>query len=383
MGDRTYLDHNATTPVDPAVFAAMEPYLKDLFGNPSSVEHEHGHLAARAVERAREQVAGAIGARPAEIIFTGSCTEADNLAVIGVARANPDKRHVITTVIEHPAVLEAAKALERDGWRVTYLGVDACGQISLADLEAAITPDTALVSVMAANNEVGTLQPIRQIGAICTAQDVLFHSDLAQGAAYGDIDVERDNIHLGSLSGHKAYGPKGVGALYVRGRKPRVRLEPISYGGGQERGLRSGTLNVPFIVGMGEAMAIAKLDGRADAVRLRDVCNEFRDRLMAEVPGVHLNGHPTERLPNNLSFSIDGVEPLALMRRLRETLSFSASSACATDKIETSHVLKAMFGDTPRARGAFRIAPGRFTRQDEMRAAGDLMIQELLRLQNA
>ncbi|RWQ46778.1 cysteine desulfurase DndA [Mesorhizobium sp.] len=381
MADHIYLDHNATTPMDPAVIAVMEPYLRELFGNPSSVEHEHGHAAAVAIDRARAQTAEAIGARPSEIIFTGSCTEADNLAILGVARAHSDRRHIITTVIEHPAVLEPSRALEREGWRITYLPVDENGKVSKADVEAAMSNDTVLVSVMAANNEVGTLQPIAAIGELCTARGVLFHSDLAQLVASADIDVERDNIHLASLSAHKAYGPKGVGALYVRSRKPRARLSPILYGGGQERGLRPGTLNTPAIVGMGEAFAIAKRSAKADGARLRSLCDRLRDRILTDLPGTQLNGHPTDRLANNLSFSIPGVEPLALMRRLRDHLSFSASSACATNKIETSHVLKAMFGDSPRARNAFRIAPGRFTSAADIDTALGMLIAESRRLQ--
>lgn len=377
MMDRIYLDHNATTPIDPAVIAAMEPYFRQIFGNPSSVEHEHGHLAALAVDSAREQVAVAIGARANEIIFTGGCTEANNLAILGVARALPEKRHLITSSIEHPSILEPMRALVREGWRVTYLPVDELGRVDIETLRGAITGDTALVSVMAANNEVGTLQPIRELGLICAERGILFHSDLAQFMAYGDMDVERDNIHLASLSAHKAYGPKGVGALYVRSRKPRVRLAPILFGGGQERGLRPGTLNTAAIVGMGEAFSIAKRSWKLDGMRLRTLCNIFRDQLLAQVSSVSLNGHPTERLPGNLSFSIDGVEPLALIRKLRETVSFSASSACATDKIETSHVLLAMFGDTRRARSAFRVAPGRFTTEKELDSALEQIVHQV------
>ncbi|MGE0629599.1 MAG: aminotransferase class V-fold PLP-dependent enzyme, partial [Hyphomicrobiaceae bacterium] len=270
--------------------------------------------------------------------------------------------------------------LERDGWRVTYLGVDECGRVSLEAVAAALAEDTALVSVMGANNEVGTLQPIREIGAICAARGILFHTDLAQVIAYGDVEVERDNIHLASLSAHKTYGPKGVGALYVRSRRPRARVAPIMHGGGQERGLRPGTLDTPAIVGMGEAFAIAKATAHDESARLGKLCRMFRDRLLAEIPSARLNGDPCERLANNLSFSIDGVEPLALIRRLREHLSFSASSACATEKVRTSHVLSAMFGDTPRANTAFRIAPGRRTTNDEMERASALLIAEARRL---
>ncbi|PBB14188.1 cysteine desulfurase DndA [Mesorhizobium loti] len=381
--DRIYLDHNATTPIDPGVIEAMEPYLREIFGNPSSVVHEDGHAAARAIAMSRALVADAIGARENEIVFTGSCTEADNLAIFGMARANPGKKHLVTTAIEHPAILEPARALEREGWRVTYVPVGEDGRVSVSAIADSLCDDTALVSVMGANNEVGSLQPIQEIGALCAARGVIFHTDLAQIAAYGDIDVERDNIHLASLSAHKAYGPKGIGALYVRARRPRVKLTPILFGGGQERGLRPGTLNTAGIVGMGTAMAIAKRTAKSEAVRLSSLCTTFRDAVLEHVPGALLNGHPTERLPNNLSFSIPGLEPLALMRRLRDQLSFSASSACATDKIETSHVLLAMFGDTERARGAFRIAPGRFTTEAQMSAAASLIIEECTRLRRS
>lgn len=379
---RIYLDHNATTPVDPAVAAAMQPFLHELFGNPSSVEHEDGHLAASAVTRARAEVAAAIGARDNEIIFTGSCTEADNLAILGVARANPDKRHIITSAIEHPAVLEPARALEREGWRLTVLSVDANGRVSPDDVAANLCAETALVSVMAANNEVGTLQPIREIGALCSEHGVVFHTDLAQIMAYASIDVERDNIHVASLSAHKAYGPKGIGALYVRSRHPRVKLEPLYFGGGQERGLRPGTLNTAGIVGLGAALTIARQRGASDGKRLAEMTDAFRQYVLQELPDAQFNGHSDFRLPNTLSLSLPGVEPLALMRRLREEVSFSASSACATDKVQTSHVLLAMYGDTARARGAFRIAAGRFTSDDDLAYVASLITREVLALRN-
>jgi cysteine desulfurase len=375
-----YLDHNATTPLDPAVLSKIEPYLTTIFANPSSVEHEHGHVASQAVECARRQVATAIGAQSKEIVFTGSCTEANNLAILGVARANPDKKHLVTTQIEHPAVLEPMRSLEGQGWQVTYLPVDETGRVAVEAVAAAITPETALVSVMAANNEVGTLQPIKAIGAVCAERGVLFHTDLAQLLAYSSVDVEKDGIHLASLSAHKAYGPKGVGALYVRSRRPRVRIAPILFGGGQERGLRPGTLNTASIVGMGAALELATQRMSMDSERLRHFCQRFRDAVLRGVPGALLNGHPIERLPNNLSFSFPGVEPLALIRRLRDHVSFSASSACATDKVQTSHVLLAMFGDTPRARQAFRISPGRFTADEDAERAANLMIEAACKL---
>ncbi|KTS25907.1 aminotransferase class V [Methylobacterium indicum] len=380
---RVYLDHNATTPVDPAVLAAMEPYLRELFGNPSSVETIEGSVAAAAVERAREQVAAAIGARPNEIIFTGSCTEADNLAILGVARAHPDKRHLITTKVEHAAVLGPARALERDGWRLTLIDVDERGVVDPAAIAAAIAPDTCLVSVMGANNEVGALQPIRRIGEICAERGVLFHSDLAQLATYVEVDVEREGLHLASLSAHKAYGPKGIGALYVRSRRPRARIVPIMHGGGQERGLRPGTVPTPLAVGMGEAMAIAGRTRAAEAPRLRALCDLFRARLLSSLDGVVLNGPAVERLPNNLSFSIEGVEPYALVRLMAEHCTFSASSACGSARVETSHVLLAMFGDCARARRAFRVAPGRFTVEADVAAAAGRMVEAVATLREA
>ncbi|TKV70607.1 cysteine desulfurase DndA [Rhizobium sp. AU243] len=375
-----YLDHNATTPIDPRVIDAMKPYLYEIFGNPSSVEHQHGHDASAAIERAREQTAAVIGAKANEIVFTASCTEADNMAVLGVARANSEKRHIITSAIEHPAVLEPIRMLEREGWSVTYLPVDEKGQVSVDGVKGAIRKETALVSIMAANNEVGSLQPIRSIGAVCAEREVLFHVDLAQVVAYHEVDVERDNIHLASLSGHKAYGPKGVGVLYVRSRRPRVRLAPILFGGGQERGLRPGTLNTTAIVGMGEAMAIARSSAVKEGLRLSTLCQRFLEKIRGSVEGASLNGPEDARLANNISLSVVGVEPLALIRRLNREISFSASSACATDKIQTSHVLLAMFGETARARQAFRIAPGRFTTESDIDLAADLLISEIARL---
>ncbi|MBY0282501.1 MAG: cysteine desulfurase [Sphingomonas sp.] len=361
-----YLDHNATTPADPRVVEAMIPYFTGVFGNPSSVEHTHGHAAQTAVAEARSKVARALGARDNEIVFTGSCTEANNIAILGSARAQPDRRHVVTTAIEHPAVLEPMRELARQGYELTLLPVDEFGQVDPGQVADALRDDTLLVSVMGANNEVGTIQPIAAIGALCEARGALFHADLAQLMAHGSVDVAASNVHLASVSGHKAYGPKGVGALYARSRSPRARLSAVGFGGGQERGLRSGTLNVPLIVGMAEALAICAKEGRPEGERLTAMCRAFGERVMASVDGVQLNGHPTERIPGNFSLSIAGVEPLALMHRLRDVASFSASSACATDKVETSHVLLAMFGDTARARQAFRVSPGRFTTAADM-----------------
>lgn len=381
MASPIYLDHNATTPIDPRVYETMEPYIKEFFGNPASVEHAHGSAAANAVEKARVQVASSIGARPSEIIFTGSCTEADNIAILGLAQATPDKKHLITTAIEHPAVLEPMRALERQGWRVTVVAVDERGLVKPEDIGSAISNDTALVSVMAANNEVGAMQPIREIGAICEEKGIVFHVDAAQMIGYYPLNVILDRVHLASFSGHKVYGPKGIGALYVRSRRPRVKLEPIMFGGGQERGLRSGTLNTASIVGIGKAFELCAFEAESDGERLKKLCSSFWDKFRSQIPSAQLNGPSDHRLANNLSISVPGVEPLALMRLLRNEISFSSSSACATDKMETSHVLLAMFGETARARQAFRIAPGRFTSEAEMEFALESLTREVRRLQ--
>lgn len=370
-----YLDHNATTPADPRVVAAMLPFFSETFGNPSSVEHAHGHAAQVAVADARAKVARSLGARDNEIIFTGSCTEANNMAILGAARAEPTRRHVVSTAIEHPAVLEPMRQLARQGYELTVLGVDEHGLVDPDDVATALRDDTLMVSVMGANNEVGTIQPVAEIGALCESRGVLFHTDLAQIMAHGPFDVAASNVHLASVSAHKAYGPKGAGALYARSRGPRARLTAIVHGGGQERGLRSGTLNVPLIVGMAEALAICAREGRKEGARLTETCRTFAERVTASVDGVQLNGHPIERIPGNCSVSITGVEPLALMHRLRDVASFSASSACATDKVQTSHVLIAMFGDTLRARQAFRVSPGRFTTAEDMIVFTDALIE--------
>ena len=366
-----YLDHNATTPTDPRVVAAMLPYFTEVFGNPSSVDHVHGNRARTAVEDARGRVAAALGARDNEIVFTGSCTEASNIAILGAARARPERRRVVTSAVEHPAVLETFRQLEREGFHLTVVGVDAEGRVDPDEVAAAVGTDTGLVSIMAANNEVGTLQPIAAIGAACEAVGALFHTDLAQVMAHRRVDVTAESIHLASVSAHKAYGPKGIGALYVRSRSPRARLAATVFGGGQERGLRSGTLAVPMIVGMAEALDIAGREGAADAARLRAMCGALVARITATVEGAMLNGPTVDRLPGNVSLSIAGVEPLALMHRLNPVASFSAASACATGKVETSHVLLAMFGDVPRARQAFRVSPGRWTTAAEVEFFGE------------
>lgn len=377
-----YLDHNATTPMDPRVVEVMLPYFTEHFGNPSSVEHQYGSYAAAAVEAARAKVATAIGAQPAEIIFTGSCTEADNLAIIGVVRATGAPQRLVTTQIEHPAVLESFRQLEREGHQVTYLPVDESGTIRLDELEKALKAGVHLVSIMGANNEVGTLQPLTDAARLCASHGALLHSDLAQMPSYFPLNMNDLGLDLASFSGHKVYGPKGVGALYVRRRRPRTKIEPLTWGGGHEKGLRNGTLNTPLIVAMGEAMAIAAKECRKNASAVSSMRDALATLLTDGLPGLLINGHPTKRLPSNLSVSIDGIEPLGLIRLLRDEIAFSASSACSTEDVKTSHVLLAMLGDTPRAQRAFRLSPGRLTISQEIERAAQGLIVGVAKLRS-
>jgi cysteine desulfurase len=376
-----YFDYNATTPLDTDVLAAMIPYFTEHYGNPSSVSHTHGARAAQGLELARGEIADAIGARPEEIVFTGSCTEANNIAILGVAAALPDKQHFVTTQIEHPAVLECYRALEARGARVTYLPVDTEGLVSPDAVSAAIEETTALVSVMGANNEVGSLQPLAEIGAICNQRGVLLHSDCAQLAAYSLPNVQLDGIHLLAISAHKMYGPKGVGALYVRSRRPRVRLARINFGGGQERGLRSGTVAVPMAVGLAVAVRKAEALAATEGPRLCELHARIVSRILELHPDTEINGPRIGRLPSNLSLSIPGVEPYALIHALRTIVSFSASSACATQHVQTSYVLAAMYGaEDWRARNAFRLGLGRDTTIADAELVASAVATEAVRL---
>jgi len=366
-----YLDHHATTPVDPAVVAAMLPFFTEKYGNPSGRSHIFGQEAHRAVEQAREQVAVLIGAAPDEIVFTSGATESDNLAVRGVARPLGAKgRHIVTTTIEHAAVLEPCRSLERDGFEVTRVAVGPSGIVAAADVAAAIRPDTVLVSVMAANNEVGTIQPVAEIGALCRERGVPFHSDAVQAVGRIPVRAEAWAADLLSLSAHKMYGPKGVGALYVRkGRRPRLRLQPQAEGGGQERGLRSGTLNVPGIVGFGEA---ARLAGEALAAGEADRIRGLRDQLWAglreKIDGVERNGAADPRLPGNLHVSIARAEAEVLILSLGGRIAISAGAACAEAGGKGSHVLRAMGLPDERVYTAIRFGIGRYNSGPEIEA---------------
>src|SRR5437868_11797964 len=337
-----YMDYHATTPVDPRVVEAMLPYFTEHFGNAASRNHPFGWEAEEAVEKARKQVADLIGANPKEIVFTSGATESDNLAIKGVAEMYREKgNHIITCVTEHKAVIDTCKRLEKDGYRVTYLPVQKDGRISLDQLRAAITDKTILITIMAANNEIGVIQPIAEIGAIAKEKGILFHTDAVQIVGKVPFNVNELGVHMASLSGHKMYGPKGVGALYVRRRNPRVLLSPIIDGGGHERGMRSGTLNVPSIVGLGKACAIALEDMPKESCHLAGLRNRLKDRIMGRLDEVYINGSMEHRLPGNLNISFAYVEGESLLMGIND-IAVSSGSACTSATLEPSYVLKAL-----------------------------------------
>jgi len=365
-----YLDNNATTRTDPRVVAAMLPFFAEVYGNAASRGHSFGWAAEEAVAKARAQVAGLIGADPREIVWTSGATESDNLALKGVMERYADKGdHLVTVTTEHKAVLDAAKRLEAAGHRVTTLGVDGQGRIDLNALEDALTDQTVLVSVMMGSNEIGTLQPIAEIGALCRARGVLFHTDATQCVGKMPVNVQDLPVDLMSFTAHKMHGPKGVGALYVRRRAPRVRLSAQMDGGGHEQGMRSGTLNVPGIVGFGQASEICQneladpLNGeQAHLTRLRD---RLIQGILGTVDGAALNGHPTERLPHNVSIAFEGVEGDALMTALPE-VALSTGSACSSESVEPSYVLRALGMGDARAYSSLRFGVSRFTTDAEI-----------------
>jgi cysteine desulfurase len=370
-----YLDHHATTPVDPRVLEAMLPYFGQEFGNASSSGHVYGWHAEAAVEVARAKLATALGAAdPREIVFTSGTTESDNLALKGVARAGRGRRdHIVTTAVEHPAVLDACQALARDGFEVTMLPVDADGLVDPDCVKAAIGERTVLVSVMAANSEVGVLQPLAEIGRLCRERDVLFHTDAAQAVGKISIDVEEMGIDLLSFCAHKLYGPKGVGALYVRSRRPRIRLEPLIHGGGHERGLRSGTLPVPLVVGFAEAVTLCLAERDAEAERLTGLRRRLWERFVAELDDVQLNGHSQKRLPGNLNVSFGGIVADNLLSAL-SGVALSTGSACSSASPEPSHVLTALGLSDAKLRGAIRFGLGRGNTPEEIESAADQVV---------
>jgi cysteine desulfurase len=380
MSAPVYLDYNATTPIDAAVAEAIEPYLRTHFGNPSS-SHVYGRRAQDAVEKARVQVATLIGARPAEIVFTGCATEANNLAIRGVARALRDQgRHLITSAVEHPAVTQPCRRLQEDGWALTIVPVDRHGRVDPADVADAIRPDTVLVSIMHANNEVGSIQPVEEIAAVTRHHGVLLHTDAAQSAGKIALNVDSLGVDLLSLAGHKFYATKGVGALYVRQGTP---IQPLLVGAGHEQGLRPGTENVPAIVGFGQAAALAMERTRQDTAHLRELRDHLHGLLQRGVPGLALNGHPEHRLPNTLNVSFPHVDGRELLAHVAETVAASVGSACHEDSSTVSGVLGAMGVSAEQARGALRLSLGQPTTRDEIEQAAGALIEAWSVISNA
>ena len=375
-----YLDHQATTPCDPRVVEAMLPYFTQEFGNPASRTHGFGWRAEKAVERGREQIAELIGASARDVIFTSGATEANNLALCGAARALRERGdHLVTCRTEHRAVLDPCQALEKEGFRVTRLGVGPDGLLDLEELCAALSARTLIVSVMHANNEIGVIQPIEEIGALCRERGVLFHSDAAQSVGKLPVDVEAAGVDLLSLTAHKLYGPKGIGVLYVRRRNPRLRVVPILYGGGHERGLRSGTLPTPLCVGLGRACEIAGAEMSEESARLGALRDRLWGRLSEALEEVHLNGHPGRRLPGNLNVSFAGVEGEALLMGLPE-IAVSSGSACSSASRSPSHVLRALGLGEVRALSSVRFGIGRWNTEVEIDSAAGRVIEEVERL---
>lgn len=365
-----YLDSHATTPVDPRVLEEMIPYFTEKFGNASSLDHPYGYDASIIVQESREKIAKAIGANMDEIIFTSGATESDNLALIGVMERNKDKgNHLITCVTEHKAILDTARHLEELGNKVTYLSVDEFGAIDLQELRNAITDETVLISIMFANNEIGTIADVAEIGKIAHENNVLFHTDAAQAVGHIAIDVQKLNIDLMSFSSHKIYGPKGIGALYVRGIMPRVKINSVVYGGGQERGIRSGTLNVPGIVGFAKAIEISQEEMEQENIRFKKWTDLMLEKLSEA--SAKLNGHPTNRLVHNLNIRFEGIESKAIINSVSKKIAISAGSACTTELVEPSHVLLALGLEEEQTHFAIRIGCGRFNTDEEIQIAID------------
>ncbi len=375
-----YFDYQATTPLDPRVLETMLPYFTEEFGNAASRSHPFGWHAEEAVEKARAQIAALIGANPKEIVFTSGATESINLAIKGVADMYGEKgRHMVTSLTEHKAVLDTCKHLEKLGWEVTYLEPTKTGRITLESVEKALRPDTVLVAIMWANNEVGTINPIREIGALCHAKGVLFLTDATQAVGKIPVDVESDHVDLLCLSGHKIYGPKGVGALYVRRKNPRVRLTAQMDGGGHERGMRSGTLNVPGIVGLGRACEIAQAEWKKDAEHTSRLRDDFERRVFAEIGHVKLNGDPDHRLPNNSNLSFAFVEGESLIMGIKD-LAVSSGSACTSASLEPSYVLRALGRSDELAHSSLRMTIGRFTTVEEIDVAVEAITRNVAKL---
>src|SRR5690242_10676278 len=375
-----YMDNHATTPVDPRVVQEMLPYFTEKFGNAASRNHQFGWEAEEAVEQARERIAKLIGVTPKEIIFTSGATESDNLAIKGVAEMYKQKgNHIITAVTEHKAVLDTCKRLEKYGYRVTYLPVQKDGLIDLDDLKRAIDDKTILVTIMFANNEIGVLQPVAEIGKLCHERGVIFHTDATQAVGKVPVDVNKQNIDLASISAHKMYGPKGVGALYVRRKNPRVQISAIIDGGGHERGMRSGTLNVPGIVGLGKGCAIASEEMAKETARLSGLRERLRDRIMSRLDETYINGSMEHRLPGNLNISFAYVEGESLLMGIND-IAVSSGSACTSATLEPSYVLKALGTGDDLAHSSIRFGIGRFNTEAEVDYVSDRVTETVQRL---
>ena len=375
-----YMDNHATTPLDPRVLDEMLPYFMEKFGNAASRNHAFGWAAEEGVETARERIAKLVGATAKEIIFTSGATESDNLAIKGVAEMYKEKgNHIITAVTEHKAVLDACKRLEKYGYRVTYLPVQKDGLIDLADLRRALDDKTILVTIMAANNEIGVLQPWAEIGQLCHERGVIFHTDATQAVGKAPVDVNKHNIDLMSISAHKMYGPKGVGALYVRRKNPRVQISPIIDGGGHERGMRSGTLNVPGIIGLGKACAIATEGMPKEACHLAGLRNRLKDKIMGRLDEVYVNGSMEHRLPGNLNISFAYVEGESLLMGIND-IAVSSGSACTSATLEPSYVLKALGTGDDLAHSSIRFGLGRFNTEAEVDYVADRVVETVQRL---
>lgn len=374
-----YMDYQATTPMDPRVLNKMLPFFGTMFGNPHSRSHAYGWEAEEAVEQAREEVAALIHANPKEIVFTSGATESNNLAIKGVAHFYRDqKNHIITTVTEHKCVLDTCRHLEQEGFKVTYLPVQKNGLVDLKELKAAITDKTLLVSIMAVNNEIGVIQPLAEIGKICRESGVFFHTDAAQAFGKIPLDMEAMNIDLMSISGHKIYGPKGIGALYVR-RRPRVRLDPLINGGGQERGMRSGTLSPALCVGLGEAARIARAEMGSDLEHVRRLGDKFLKAVLDGVPHVFLNGDREQRYPGNMNISFAYIEGESMIMAIKE-LAVSSGSACTSASLEPSYVLRALGLNEELAHTSIRFGIGRFTTEAEIDRAIEIVSGSIERL---
>ena len=371
-----YLDHHATTPLDPRVFETMVPYFTEKFGNASSLDHTYGHDASEAVESSRDKIADLIGARHSDIVLTSGATESNNLALMGTMERYADRGdHLITCVTEHSAVLDVARHLEGIGKRVTYLPVNEFGEISISELKEAITDETVMISIMAANNEIGTIADVEKIGKVAHMHNVIFHTDASQAVGHILVNVQKMNIDLMSFSAHKMYGPKGVGALYVRGVSPRIKPDSILYGGGQERSLRPGTLNVPGVVGFARAAEIAQKEMISEGKRFKEWTSKMLESFLQV--GASLNGHPEKRLPHNLNMCFPGIESKAIINSVSSEVAISAGSACTAQTVEPSHVVLALGFGEERAHSSIRLGVGRFNTEEEIKVASDAITSKI------